>query len=78
LVDHEPDGLEHGSAIGLLRAQTLALTATGRKLVPVLSALADAYDEEFYGHLDPATRATIEATVKQIVRRQGPRAAPVE
>lgn len=61
-----------------LRAHTLALTATGRKLVPVLSALADANDAEFFGHLDPAMRATIEAGMKEIVRRHGLRTVPFE
>ena len=61
-----------------LRIQTLALTDTGRALVPVLSSLADANDAEFFGHLDPATRATIETAMKEIVRKQGLRTVPVE
>src|ERR1700744_455048 len=35
------------------RYQALALTATGRALVPELSALADANDAEFFDHLTP-------------------------
>jgi DNA-binding MarR family transcriptional regulator len=60
------------------RSHSLALTAAGRKLVPVLSALADRNDEEFFGHLDPVERATIETALKEIVRRQGLRAVPIE
>jgi len=60
-----------------LRAQTLALTAAGRKLVPVLSSLADANDAEFFGHLDPVSRTAIEAAMKDIVRRHGLRTVPL-
>lgn len=61
-----------------LRTQTLALTAAGRALVPVLSSLADANDTEFFGHLDPTTHATIEAAMKDIVRRKGLRSVPFD
>ncbi len=61
-----------------LRVQTLALTDAGRALVPILSSLAEANDTEFFGHLDPTTRGTIEAAMKEIVRGQGLRAIPVE
>jgi len=60
------------------RFQTLALTAQGRALVPELSALADRNDEEFFGHLDPESRAVIEAAMKEIVRRHGLRAVPLD
>lgn len=59
------------------RSQTLALTAAGRKLTPTLAALADTNDREFFGHLDPAGRTTIEAAMKEIVRRHGLRTVPV-
>jgi DNA-binding MarR family transcriptional regulator len=60
-----------------LRTQTLSLTAAGRKLVPVLSSVADANDDEFFGHLDAVTRTTIDATMKDIARRHGMRTVPV-
>lgn len=60
------------------RVQSLALTAAGKALVPVLAALADRNDEEFFGHLPPATRRTIENAMKDIVRRRGLRAVPVD
>ena len=59
-----------------LRTQTLELTDAGRALVPTLSSLADANDAAFFGHLDPASRATIEAAMKDIVRRHGLRTVP--
>lgn len=60
------------------RYQALALTPKGRALVPALSAEADANDEAFFGHLDPAARAAIEHALKDIVRRHGLRAVPVD
>lgn len=60
------------------RFQTLALTAEGRALVPGLSALADRNDAEFFGHLTPAERASVEGVLKGIVQRLGLRAAPID
>ncbi len=59
------------------RFQTLALTAQGRALVPVLAQLADANDAEFFGHLDRPTRAAIETAMRDIARRHDMRAVPV-
>jgi MarR family transcriptional regulator, lower aerobic nicotinate degradation pathway regulator len=60
------------------RFQTLALTRQGRALTPKLAALADQNDEEFFAPLDRATREAIETAMKEIVRRMGLRAAPVD
>jgi len=60
------------------RYQALALTAAGRALVPKLAALADQNDAEFFGHLEPAARAQLEQAMKEIVRRRGLRAMPVD
>jgi DNA-binding MarR family transcriptional regulator len=60
------------------RFQTLALTRRGRALAPKLAGLADQNDEEFFAGLDRATRETIETVMKDIVRRKGLRAAPVD
>jgi DNA-binding MarR family transcriptional regulator len=49
------------------RAQRLALTPAGRALVPQLAALADANDEAFFGHLDPAVRAQLAQVLEGIV-----------
>lgn len=59
------------------RSHTLSLTATGRRLVPALAALADANDAEFFGHLGRAERAAIVAAMKDIVRRKDLRAVPM-
>jgi DNA-binding MarR family transcriptional regulator len=60
------------------RYQALALTASGRGLVPRLAALADRNDEEFFGALSPAVRHTIETALKDIVRRHELKTVPVE
>lgn len=60
------------------RFQALALTPSGRALVPELSILADRNDAEFFGALAPRARAAVEAAMKEIVRRKGLRGIPVE
>jgi DNA-binding MarR family transcriptional regulator len=60
------------------RFQALALTPAGHALLPQLSALADANDAEFFGHLAPGERVAIEKALREIVRRHGLRAIPVE
>jgi DNA-binding MarR family transcriptional regulator len=60
------------------RAQLVTLRASGRRLVPTLAALADANDAEAFGHLEPAQRASLLATLKSIVEHLGLRGAPVD
>jgi DNA-binding MarR family transcriptional regulator len=60
------------------RTQGLALTASGRALVPQLAALADQNDAEFFGHLAREDRAIIERIMKDIVRQRGLRTMPVD
>ena len=60
------------------RAQTLALTAKGRALIPKLAALADQNDAEFFGDLDPALIETVKAAMKDVVRRRGLKSVPTE
>jgi DNA-binding MarR family transcriptional regulator len=60
------------------RWQALALTPKGRALVPVLAALADANDAEFFGHLKPAERNHLMAAMKDIVRRGKLKTIPTE
>jgi DNA-binding MarR family transcriptional regulator len=67
-LDNEKDG----------RIQTLHLTERGREVVPVLSALADQNDAEFFGHLGTSGRQSLEATMKAIIKRNGFRAVPVD
>lgn len=60
------------------RFQSLALTRKGRATAPKLAALADENDEEFFAHLEPAARETIDRAMRDVVRRKGLRAAPVD
>jgi len=60
------------------RAQTLALTARGRGLVPKLAALADQNDAEFFEHLSIEERSTLERVLKNIVRTRGLKSIPVD
>ncbi len=60
------------------RAQTLALTEAGRKLVPQLAALADANDADYFGHLPPTERQMLEAVLKTVAERRDIRTIPVE
>jgi len=50
------------------RFQVLALTRAGRALVPVLSALAERNDAEFFGHLEAAQRKRLQKAMKDLVR----------
>lgn len=59
------------------RFQTVALTVAGRKLVPLLAALADANDAEFFGHLGDEQQAALVELMKDIVRRHGLKDVPV-
>jgi DNA-binding MarR family transcriptional regulator len=60
------------------RAQTLALTAKGRRLVPELAALADANDVEFFDHLAPKDRAALVRILRDIVEKRGLKSLPVD
>lgn len=60
------------------RQQTLSLTDAGQTLVPKLAELADRNDAEFFGHLEPAERAALEKTLKEIVRRHELKTIPTE
>ncbi|MFG1357756.1 MarR family winged helix-turn-helix transcriptional regulator [Xanthobacter pseudotagetidis] len=60
------------------RAHTLALTPEGAALVPVLAALADENDAEFFAGLTPQERAVIAGALRRIVETRGLRAVPVD
>jgi DNA-binding MarR family transcriptional regulator len=60
------------------RAQTLALTAQGAKLVPVLAELADQNDTEFFSMLSPSERQTLERLLRRMVAEGRMRATPVD
>jgi len=60
------------------RAQTLGLTVSARALVPKLAALADTNDAEFFDHLTPRERSTLEGILKEIVARRGLTTMPID
>lgn len=60
------------------RYQTVKLASSGRKLVPILAALADRNDTEFFGHLSPEQLSALTAVLKEIVTRRQLKGVPVE
>ena len=60
------------------RAQMLSLTGDGRAVVRVFAGLLDQTDNEFFGHLDPDTRALIVSAMRDVVHRRGSRAVPMD
>lgn len=60
------------------RYQSVALSTSGRKLVPALAALADQNDREFFGHLSEQEREDLFAVLKNIVQSRGISAVPVD
>ncbi|MBX3437242.1 MAG: MarR family transcriptional regulator [Planctomycetaceae bacterium] len=60
------------------RYQTVELTVSGRRLVPVLAQLADENDREFFGHLKPDERTKLVNLLQDIVRRHGWKVLPVD
>lgn len=60
------------------RAQTLALTAEGRKLVPALAALADRNDADSFGHMTAQDRRTLRRLLEEIAGHRGLATAPID
>lgn len=60
------------------RYQTVALTASGKRLVPALAQLADENDQEFFGHLKLKERLDLVNLLQEIVRRHGWKDLPVD
>lgn len=60
------------------RAHTLTLTRKGRELVPVLAALADANDEEFFSDLSRNERITLMALMQRIAAANDLRDTPTD
>lgn len=60
------------------RAQTLALTARARRLVPELATLADANDAEFFDHLASKDRAALLRILRGIVEKRSLKSVPVD
>lgn len=60
------------------RFQSVALTAAGRRMLPLLAALANQNDEEFFHPLSARERAALVATMKKLVQAHGLRKLPTE
>jgi DNA-binding MarR family transcriptional regulator len=60
------------------RFQSIALTASGRRVIPQLSALADRNDEEFFHPLSAGERTALIATMRKLVDAHGLRTLPTE
>lgn len=60
------------------RAQVVALSSSGRRLVPKLAALADANDAEMFGHLPPEQKALLLSVLRAMVDFHGLKGAPLE
>jgi DNA-binding MarR family transcriptional regulator len=60
-----------------LRAHTLMLTTADAVLVPIIAALADENDAEFFGNLPTKERAALERMLKDLVARRGLKWIPI-
>jgi DNA-binding MarR family transcriptional regulator len=60
------------------RYQTVILSASGRRLVPMLAELADQNDQEFFGHLSEQERAGLFAVLRNIAQIRGLASIPLE
>lgn len=60
------------------RAQLVNLKASGRRLVPLLAALADENDAKAFAHLGHEERAFLLATLKGVAAHLGLREAPID
>jgi DNA-binding MarR family transcriptional regulator len=60
------------------RGQSLSLTEAGRAKVPVLAALADANDAEFFGVLTAEEAEALNRVLRALVTRQRLRGTPVD
>ncbi|QBK05913.1 MarR family transcriptional regulator [Hylemonella gracilis] len=60
------------------RDQVLTLTSQGRRLVPLLAALADANEAHFFGHLKAAERQALVDSMRALVAHHGLESVPVD
>lgn len=60
------------------RAHTLSLTGEGRALVPMLAALADQNDTEFFGVLTEEDQQTLDRILKVLAERRKLDSTPVD
>ena len=60
-----------------LRAQLLALTDAGKRLVPIIAAEAAKNEQEWFGHLAPAELNQLKATLRRMVEHHQLRHLPL-
>jgi DNA-binding MarR family transcriptional regulator len=60
------------------RYQDIALTSAGRRLVPVLAAIADENDREFFSPLSAREHEVLVATLRKLVQAHGLHKIPTE
>ncbi len=60
------------------RAHSLSLTNEGRSKIPVLAALADENDAEFFTLLTPEEHEALNRTLKALAERRGLNTTPVD
>ncbi len=60
------------------RAHSLSLTSEGRDKIPVLAALADENDAEFFSTLTTEEHETLNRILKLLAERRGLNATPVD
>ena len=60
------------------RAHSLSLTSEGRQRVPVLAALADRNDAEFFNLLKPEDHARLKSLLKAVADGHGLRSTPLD
>jgi DNA-binding MarR family transcriptional regulator len=60
------------------RFQSIALTPTGRRLIPKLAAIADKNDEQYFSALSPKERTALLATLKKLVHAHSLTKIPIE
>lgn len=60
------------------RAQSLSLTPTGQQKVPVLAALADINDAEYFGVLSAEERASLDHLLKRLAEKRGLKTVPID
>lgn len=59
------------------RAQYVALTTKGKRLVPILAKLADENDDQFFGQLATCQREALLAILQSIVASNGWKTVPL-
>lgn len=60
------------------RGQLLSLTPAGRAMVPVLAAVADANDRDYFSVLTAPEQQTLDRILRTLVDRRGLSAPPVD